>query len=519
MATQTVEFRAATGLTITAKLFSAGSDIEVASVSATEETNRKGTYSVAFTDIVAGEYQLLAIASAVPVASWWVTLTLSTATFGVYDKADTRDINTRALDIQSRIPLTLDDGNMRSSVQNIAVIVDSVWDEVLTGATHNVPSSAGRRLRQLASVIVHSGTAQGAGTGNNQIQLDTGASSTNGAYDPSMIFIETGTGAGQTRLILQYNGTTKVATVDRDWRVNPDNTSEFVILGDPGRESVNEGLAQGATATTITLNTSASSNDDAYNGQLVFIRSGTGQDQVALVEDYVGSTKVATIKTRSATGQWAVTPDTTSAYVMMPNLTWTLEEIGDAVSGGTGTGARTVTITVNDGTTPLQNALVRLSQGVENYIGKTNASGVIVFSVDDATWEVAITKSGYRFTPTTLVVDGTETRTYSMTARAFTPSEADKVTGYWTVLDANGEAAEGVVVTVRAIKAKSGSTGLIHVKTARTATTDSEGVAEFANMLPGWSYSVSLDGETIATVAIASDATDEVELGSCILAE
>jgi hypothetical protein len=206
-------------------------------------------------------------------------------------------------------------------------IADAVWDEVLTGATHNVAASAGRRLRQLASVIVHSGTAQGAGTGNNQIQLDTGASSTNGAYDPGLVFIETGTGAGQTRLILQYNGSTKVATVDRDWRVNPDNTSEFVILGDAGRESVNEGLAQAATTTTITLNTSASTSDDAYNGQLVFIRSGTGQDQIALVEDYVGSTKVATIRTRSANGEWAIVPDTTSAYVMIPNLTWTIAEM------------------------------------------------------------------------------------------------------------------------------------------------------------------------------------------------
>jgi len=195
------------------------------------------------------------------------------------------------------------------------------------------------------------------------------------------------------------------------------------------------------------------------------------------------------------------------------------DAIAAAVGSGMGTGARTVTITVNDGASVLQNAIVRLSQGVENYVGKTNSSGVIVFAVDDATWDVAITKSGYRFTPTTLVVDGAETRTYSMTARAFTPSEADKVTGYWTVLGEDGEPKEGVVVTVRAIKAKSGSIGLIHVKTARTETTDSEGIAEFANMLPGWSYSVSLDGETIATVAIASDATDEVELGSCILAE
>jgi hypothetical protein len=211
-------------------------------------------------------------------------------------------------------------------------IADAVWDEILTGATHNIASSAGRRLRQLASVIVRAGTAQGPGTGNNQIQLDAGASATNGEYDPGLIFIETGTGAGQARLILQYNGSTKVATVDRDWRINPDNTSEFVILADAGRNSVNEGLAQGGTSTTITLNASASATDDAYNGQLVFIRSGTGQDQVGLVEDYVGSTKVATIRTRSATGQWATVPDTTSAYMMIPNLTFTLSEISGAVA-------------------------------------------------------------------------------------------------------------------------------------------------------------------------------------------
>lgn len=119
MATQTVEFRAATGLTITAKLFSAGSDTEVASVTATEATNRKGTYSAAYTDVPAGEYQLIGLNSGTPVASWWTTLTLSTSTFSTYDKADTRDINTRALDIQSRIPATLDGGNMRSSVQSI----------------------------------------------------------------------------------------------------------------------------------------------------------------------------------------------------------------------------------------------------------------------------------------------------------------------------------------------------------------------------------------------------------------
>lgn len=89
MATQSVEFRAVTGQTITAKLFTVGSDTEVASVTATEATNRKGTYTATFEDVAAGEYQLLAFnATPIPVASWLVTLTLTTATFQVYDRVD-----------------------------------------------------------------------------------------------------------------------------------------------------------------------------------------------------------------------------------------------------------------------------------------------------------------------------------------------------------------------------------------------------------------------------------------------
>lgn len=191
-------------------------------------------------------------------------------------------------------------------------IADSVWDEILTGATHNIPTSAGRRLRQIASQVVWDGIAQGAGTDNNQIRLDTDASSVDGAYDPALIAIIAGTGAGQCRLILQYEGSTRMATVDRGWKVQPDDTSEFIIYADPGREHVNEGLAQAGGPDTITLNASASSLDDNYINQLVFIRSGTGEDQVRRVTDYNGTTKVATVSPA-----WGTQPDTTSAYVML----------------------------------------------------------------------------------------------------------------------------------------------------------------------------------------------------------
>ena len=192
-------------------------------------------------------------------------------------------------------------------------IANVVWDEELSKATHNVTQSAGKRLREFSSSVIRVDTAQGPGTGNNQIQLDVGASAVDGAYDPALVTIVAGTGIGQSRLILQYDGATRTATVDRNWKVNPDVTSEFAITADAGRNHVNEGLAQGGDTNTITLNALASSIDDMYVPQLVFIRSGTGEDQVATIIGYVGATKVATIDKN-----WSVIPDTTSGYMIIP---------------------------------------------------------------------------------------------------------------------------------------------------------------------------------------------------------
>ncbi len=74
---------------------------------------------------------------------------------------------------------------------------------------------------------IRSGTAQAGGS--TSITLDSGASSSNNFYNNDLIYITSGTGAGQSRFITAYNGTTKVATVTA-WVTNPDNTSQFAIL-------------------------------------------------------------------------------------------------------------------------------------------------------------------------------------------------------------------------------------------------------------------------------------------------
>ena len=179
MATQTIEFRSAPTQTTTAKLFAVGSDTQVASVTATEATNRKGTYSAAYTDVAAGEYELIAFVGAVPVARWFVTLTLTTATFQVYDKSKTELIAANAVnasslatdavteiqsglatqasvdtiqsdtnDIQTRLPATLESGR-------IAAVLDSAVGTQID----NIENASGYLLAVLAGECADPQTA------------------------------------------------------------------------------------------------------------------------------------------------------------------------------------------------------------------------------------------------------------------------------------------------------------------------------------------------------------------------
>ena len=206
-----------------------------------------------------------------------------------------------------------------------ATISVAVWDEVLTRQTHNLPNSAGRRLRALSSMTIYEDDVVSATI--NTITLN-GASTDDGAYDPALITITDGTGVGQSRMILEYDGTTQTAVVDRNWKVIPDGTSTYLISGNPGREHVNEGLAQGSGGgnDTLQLNALASSSDHAYVGQTLFLRSGTGEDQAAIVIAYNGTTKIAQVEQN-----WEVIPDATTGYVMLPNHTHPIAEIANAI--------------------------------------------------------------------------------------------------------------------------------------------------------------------------------------------
>lgn len=118
------------------------------------------------------------------------------------------------------------------------------------------------------------------------------------------------------------------------------------------------GVCQAANATTITLASSASNQNDTYNSRLIQILNKTGKGQIKKITDYVGSTQVATIEYArpEADAIWATTPvgaesvygiiANGSIYSMATRLTYTGsisgsfsqdEIITQATSNATGT--------------------------------------------------------------------------------------------------------------------------------------------------------------------------------------
>lgn len=180
-----------------------------------------------------------------------------------------------------------------------------------------------------------------------------------------------------------------------------------------------------------------------------------------------------------------------------------------------GTGARTVALTVNDGSAAIESAHVRLTKGAESYVLDTDASGHVTFSLDDGTWSVAITIPGYTFTPTTLVIAANVTHTYSMTQITITPSDPGQVTGFIYCYDEVGAVEEGVEIHLHQQRPISG-TGIAYDDAVRTGISDADGLVEFVGMFKGgrYSYYRGTSDDRHVEITVPTTATDPYELKS-----
>ena len=165
MATQSVEFSAASGQTVTARLFSAGSDTVVQTASAVAEaTNRNGVYTATFTDAAAGLYRLIAANSGgILLAQWWVDLTLETATFQAYE-------------MPPSVVQTVSTNNDKTgySLSSSGLNAVTAWAVALTGnLTGNVTGSVGSVTSPVTAGTVTDKTGYSLNTAGNTAVVDS----------------------------------------------------------------------------------------------------------------------------------------------------------------------------------------------------------------------------------------------------------------------------------------------------------------------------------------------------------
>jgi hypothetical protein len=122
---------------------------------------------------------------------------------------------TLAVDASNKAPATIAAGDMAASSITASAIATGALDRDAFAADTGLQS-------------IRSGTAQAGGASN--ITLDASASAVNDFYLGTSVLTTGGTGAGQFRIITDYVGATKVATVDLAWITTPDSTTTFALF-------------------------------------------------------------------------------------------------------------------------------------------------------------------------------------------------------------------------------------------------------------------------------------------------
>jgi len=142
----------------------------------------------------------------------------------------------------------------------------------------------------------------------------TGGTATDKYYNGQLVKINAGTGAGQSRRILSYVGSTAIATVTRDFAIAPDATSIFSVHAGDYPAILEAGTAQDGASSSITLDASLTEPTGTFRWNFIMITAGTGAGQTRLISNYNGNTKIATVLPA-----WTTAPETGSVYQIIPN--------------------------------------------------------------------------------------------------------------------------------------------------------------------------------------------------------
>jgi cell division protein ZapA (FtsZ GTPase activity inhibitor) len=401
-----------------------------------------------------------------------------------------------------------------SDVPTASAIADAVLEESVD-AHDNVPHSLAKYISIIKKAntvidgVVTSATTPSTTSFSSNINYPTGA-----FKHAVLLFTNAAAINEQNSPLLTYVNPNGVITVEEPFTTAPTVGDEFIII--PTNHVHSIAAIQNGLATSTALAAVATNVTDLVARIPATLFAG-----ITSLANWLGA-----IAGKTADSTTRAQINATAAGANFNETTDSLEAIrdrGDAawITGATGqgSGARIVTITVRDSSaSPVEAATVRVYRAGETYAGVTNASGVTSFSLDDATFTVAITAAGFSFTPVSLVVSGNVSQTYTLTSTGgVTPSVAPRTTGFWTVNDLNGVAQAGAQVTIQASSPPPGSTGLAMEDAPRTATADNQGVVQFNNLVKGATYIVYRTGSSRKyNIVVPSTAGDSTPMGSIV---
>jgi flagellin-like hook-associated protein FlgL len=202
------------------------------------------------------------------------------------------------------------------------------------------------------------------------ITLDAAfASAYDDFYNGDSIIATYADGRTETRHITDYNGITKMVSLDGgDWPLPPVSykicdsaldqlgfenkatTKELLGSSINGLVKVNATyplaeIASGAAPGSITLNKKDQKDDNYYNNWTIKIINGMGAGQTSTITAYTNAGNTANV-----IPAWAITPDTTSVYALEPPL------MGNSVAPEQST--TTVGAGLNDITLPLGSSII-----------------------------------------------------------------------------------------------------------------------------------------------------------------
>jgi hypothetical protein len=106
---------------------------------------------------------------------------------------------------------------------------DATWDELLTGASHNITNSAGKRVRQLNEATV-AAEANVVDASPGVSSFDTDLTEVDGFWQDTVLIFVAGALTGQARTIAAYANASGNVSFDEDLTSAPANGDSFLLL-------------------------------------------------------------------------------------------------------------------------------------------------------------------------------------------------------------------------------------------------------------------------------------------------